>query len=237
MILYSIKPNLFYLLFETFFYNFGIAFFFKKTKVGIVNDLINFLFPLFISDYWYFNSYFTMYFFLPLLNKGIKSMEKREMGFFNLSLFLLFSCFAQIRHYSKRFRKDFFLFVNGFTYMWLTILYFYGSYFGRFENEFGNHNKYIFFLINCLILFFLAFLRSTIIIYRIFHKLKGTNMIVEYTSPSNVIISICFINILSHLEIKKNVFQKIISFFSPLTFGIYLIHNHILVRNYVIKNS
>ena len=229
--------NLFYLLFETFFYNFGIAFFFKKTKVGIVNDLINFLFPLFISDYWYFNAYFTMYFFLPLLNKGIKSMEKREMGIFNLSLFLLFSCFDQIRHYSERLRKDFFLFVNGFTYMWLIILYFYGSYFGKFGNDFGYHNKFIFFLINCLILFFVTFLRSIIIIYKMFHHSRGINMTVEYTSPSSVMISICFLNILSHLEIKKQFFQKIVSCLSPLTYGVYLLHNHILVRNYVIKNN
>ena len=55
--------NLIYLLFQTFIYNYGIAFFFKKTRPKIVKDLNNYLYPLFISDYWYFNAYFTMYFF------------------------------------------------------------------------------------------------------------------------------------------------------------------------------
>jgi len=229
--------NLFYLTFETFFYNFGIALFLKKINVGKVNDLIAFIFPLFISDYWYFNAYFTMYFFLPLINKGIKSMEKKEMGIFNLSLFLLFSCFGQIKHYSKRFNKDFFFFVNGFTYMWLIILYFYGSYFGRFEKEFIYKSKYLFYFINYLILIFFACLRSLIIIYKIVNHLNGNKMTVEYTSPSLVIISICFINILSHLEIKNTFLTKNVTFFSPLTYGIYLIHNHKLVRNYIIKNN
>ncbi len=76
--------NLVYLLFQTAFYNYGIAFCFKKLKTNTVNDLNHFLYPLFISDYWYFNEYFILYFFLPLLNAGIKNLSKREMGNFNL---------------------------------------------------------------------------------------------------------------------------------------------------------
>lgn len=134
---YSHKySNLIYLLLQTAFYNYGIALCFKKTKPNIVQDLNHFLYPLFISDYWYFNEYFILYFFLPLLNAGIKNISKREMGTFNLTIFFLFSCFNQIRHYSTRLRKDFFYFNNGFTYMWLIILYLFGSYFGRFNNKY-----------------------------------------------------------------------------------------------------
>ena len=102
--------NLIYLLLQTFFYNYGIAFYFKKTKPNTVKDLNHFLYPLFISDYWYFNAYFILYFFLPLFNSGIKSMGKKEMTFFIISNFLLFSCFNQIKHYSRRLKKDFFFF-------------------------------------------------------------------------------------------------------------------------------
>ena len=82
--------NLIYLLFQTAFYNYGIALYFKKTKPNIVKDLNHFLYPLFISDYWYFNEYFILYFFLPLLNAGIKNLSKREMGTFNLTIFFSF---------------------------------------------------------------------------------------------------------------------------------------------------
>ena len=228
--------NLIYLLFQTFIYNYGIAFFFKKTRPKIVKDLNNYLYPLFISDYWYFNAYFTMYFFLPLLNLGINNMKKREMGIFNLSLFLLFSCFNQIRHYSNRFTKDIFFFMNGFSYMWLIILYFYGSYFGRFKNDFHPHKKYVVLFVNLIKLFFIAFIRSFLIIYKNLYQKKGIQMIVEYTSPSSVIISIYLITILSKPEINNKISQKTISFLAPLTYGVYLIHNHKLVRNYVIKN-
>ena len=87
--------NLFYLLIQTFCYNYGIAFYFKITKKIMIGNLKRYIYPLFLSNYWYFNAYFPLYFFLPLINSGVKSMEKREMGNFNFSIFLLFSCFNQ----------------------------------------------------------------------------------------------------------------------------------------------
>ena len=63
--------KLIYLVFQTSFYNFGFALYFKKTKPNIIKSLIKFIFPVFISGYWYFNQYFILYFFLPLINEGI----------------------------------------------------------------------------------------------------------------------------------------------------------------------
>lgn len=214
--------NLIYLLFETFLYNFGIAYAFKKYHHNYVKDLSVYLYPVLISNYWYFNAYFIMYFFLPLINSGINSMEIKEMGIFILSIFFFFSCFNQIRHYSNRLKMDFFCFAGGFRYMWLLILYFYGGYLGRFFQTIHNNNKCFLFLI---------------IIYKIKNYKNDDNMIGEYTSPSSVIISICFLIIFSKLDIKSNYIKKLFSFFSPLTFGVYLIHNHVLVRNILIKNN
>ena len=62
-------------------------------------------------------------------------------------------------------------------------------------------------------------------------------MIYEYTSPSSVIISTCIIIMFSKVDIKSNILQRIISFFAPLTFGVYLIHNHKLVRENIIAKN
>ena len=62
-------------------------------------------------------------------------------------------------------------------------------------------------------------------------------MRVEYNSPSSVIIALCFIYMLSNIDIKSNILHKIISFFAPLTFGIYLIHNHLIVRTKVFSKN
>ena len=218
--------KLLYLLFETFLYNYGIAYYFKRTKRYHVNDLNKYLYPLFISEYWYFNAYFTVYFFFPLINVAIKFLGKREFGIFNFMLFLLFSCFHQIRHYSKIFKGDYFSLGNGFTYKWLFILYFFGGYFGKFYSESRKYNIFIIFIICSVVIGLAAYYRNLILINRIKKREDFHSMTFEYTAPSSVIISAFFILFFSKLEINSIILQKIISFFAPLTYGIYLIHSH-----------
>ena len=230
--------NLIYLLIQTFLYNYGIAFYFKKTRPKFVKDLNKYLYPVFITDYWYFTAYFIMYFLLPFINAGIKSMGKRQMGLFNLCIFLFFCCFNQICHYSTILKRDLFYFRSGFSYMWLTILYFFGSYFGRFKDEsHKNYNKYIVFVLCITIVCSASFFRNLIIIYKLKKKKSDNDMIIEYTSPSSVIISSCFIIMFCKLKVKSTIIHKIISFIAPLTYGIYLIHNHVIVRNHIIFNN
>ena len=66
---------------------------------------------------------------------------------------------------------------------------------------------------------------------------KVNDMLVEYTSPSSVLISICLIISNGKLDIQNKYLQKIIQFFSTLTFGVYLIHNHNIVRGFIIRNN
>jgi len=229
--------NLIYLLIQTFSYNYGIAYYFKVTKPSYVQDLNHFLYPLFISDYWYFTAYFIVYFFFPLINAGIKYIGKREIGIFNLTLFLFFSCFNQIQHYSKILKKDIFDFHNGFTYKWLLILYFLGGYFGRFYSESHKHNKFIILILCSVVIALAAYYRNLLLINKIKNKDHFYSMTFEYTAPSSVIIAACFILFFSKLDINSIIFQKIISFFAPLTFGIYLIHEHKIVRGRIIKGN
>jgi surface polysaccharide O-acyltransferase-like enzyme len=229
--------NLIYLLIQTSLYNYGIAYYYKKIKPHWVPDLDFYLYPLFICDYWYFTAYFIIYFFLPLINAGIKGMDKRKMGIFNLFIFLFFSCFNQIIHYSKRLNRDIFSFGNGLSHFWLLLLYFYGGYFGRFYDESRNCNKLIIFLLCIAIIILAAYLRNLVLFSQDKYNHHEFGMSYEYTSPSQVIIAICFIIMLSKLNIKYIFIQKIISLFAPLTYGIYLIHNHKIVREKVISGN
>ena len=229
--------KLIYLLFQTFLYNYGIAYYFKLTKPSYVKDLNKYLFPILIVNYWYFNAYFIVYFFFPFINAGIKSLGKRQIGFLNLTLFLLFSCVNQIRHYSEILNFDIFSFNNGFTYKWLLILYFLGSYFGRFYSESHKYNIFIVFILCSIVICLSAYYRNLIIIYKIKRKENFHSMMYEYTAPSSVIISTCLILFFSKVDINSAILQKIISFFSSLTFGIYLIHSHKIVWTRIITGN
>jgi surface polysaccharide O-acyltransferase-like enzyme len=196
---YSHKySNLIYLLLITFFYNIVIALIFKIVSPNLVKDINYFLYPLFITDYWYFNAYFIMYFFLPLINKGIIEMNKKSMMYFIINLFLIISILDVIRNFNKRLLfVDIFLLRGGFSYFWLIILYLFGGYIGRFKIDIYKNRNFFFYIKYLILIIFSGFIRTKIIIYRI--KKKNFPIIVDYTAPSEVIISFSIVMILSNI--------------------------------------
>ena len=227
--------NLLYHLITTFFYNILIAIFFKYFTHILIKDIKKYLYPVF-QNYWYFNEYFKMFFFINLINKGIISMDFKSMKNFIFILFFVFSCFGIIKNFDRRLLSDIFALRNGFSYNWLIILYCYGSFLGKFKiylkKNFFFNLKYIFLFL------FISFIKFIINITTLNNKRIGKKFDeINYTTPSVVLLAISFIKLFSNFNIKNELMIKFISFLSPLTFGIYLIHGHILFLNYIISNK
>ena len=66
-------------------------------------------------------------------------------------------------------------------------------------------------------------------------KYKIKIITVNYASPLYLGISFSIIMLFSNINIKSKILIKLISFFAPLTYGVYLSHNHLLVRLYIIQ--
>ena len=72
--------NLLYLWLIVVFYSEGMYKYILQYEKGFrINQNINTLdFPMVFNLYWYFTTYFGMYLFLPVLNKGIAQLSKYE---------------------------------------------------------------------------------------------------------------------------------------------------------------
>lgn len=234
--LYSHKySNLFYHLITTIFYNFLIAKLFKKFSPNLINNIILYLNPIFNSNYWYINEYFKMFFFIKLINRGVISMNFQSMNNFVIILYFIFSIIGIIKNFNKNLLfRDIFSLKLGFSYNWLLILYCYGSYLGKFKkiNKFNCNYKYLFIYAFCIIIKYIINVNTINI-----KKIGKIFDIIDYTTPFEVLMSISLIMILSNINFKNNLNIKFISFFGPLTFGIYLIHGHFLVMRFLIKNN
>ena len=79
--------------------------------VGL-GDLRKAFFPVTEASYWYFNAYVVLFFFIPLLNHAIRSIPGREAVFAMAGIFLL---------------------ANGYSALWLVILYILGGLLARFD--------------------------------------------------------------------------------------------------------
>ena len=235
--------NLLYLWLMVVFYNLAVhkyAITYKKNFH--VNPNINGLYyPVVYKSYWYFTTYFGMYLFLPVINKGIAQLTRYE---FRLVVMSTLGILIVWKDYKNK-RNDIFRIGDGHSVIWFLIFYLTGAYIGKYRVDYKGIKKYIYCIICAVIFIFTSFLYFKLIIGE-FYFLIGNNKIEipiffrttfseSYNSLLKIIqsITVC----LFFLQIHYNKYiAKIICFFGPLAFSIYLIYsNEIFLVNVMKK--
>ena len=234
--------NLLYLWLSVVFYSVGIRYYYLIFKPGVnVNgELIKDYFPLIYRRYWYFTSYFGMYIFLPAVNKGLQYLGKPEFKLLVMSIFFIFVFWC---NYINN-KIDAFMMNRGFSTIWLLCLYIIGVYIGKFNLVYIGIKRYIFSLIYLFLFLFLCSVYNKYSDYRISYvnenyKVKLKNFIKKLMSSNlNSVIKTtqAILITLFFLQLKYNKYlSKFITFFGPLTFGVYLIHINPNVTNIYLR--
>ena len=235
--------NLLYLWLIVVFYSLGIYYYYLKYKKGIYLhvELYKEYFPVIYGRYWYFTSYFGMYLFLPAVNKGIHYLNKPEYKALVTSIFGIFVVWKSFMNN----RDDLFHMNGGGSTLWLLSLFIIGGYIGKFNEVYTGIKRYIFSFIYLFIFLFSCYIHNKynnyiIIEYSKNFKIKLKNFI-KRMSSNQIICVIKFTQAISlalfFLQLKYNDYlSKLITFFGPLTFAVYLIHiNSNVSRNYLSK--
>ena len=220
--------NLLYLWLYVVFYSVGIHYYYLKCKKGIsiYGKFYKDYFPVIYYRYWYFSSYFGMFIFLPAVNKGLQYLNKPEFKLLVMSILCIFVFwFSYINNGMDVFRMN-----GGYSAIWLLCLFIIGAYIGKFNLVYAGIKRYIFAFIYLFIFLLLCSIYNKYIDYANTYingnyKIKLRNFI--YTKKLNsfirtiqaIIITLFFLQ----LEYNKY-FSKFVTFFGPLTFGVYLIH-------------
>ena len=212
--------NLIYLWLTVSFYSISISFYLFFVKGGInTKSLFLSFFPILIKRHWYVNAYFYMYLLLPFINFGINSLDRtfhKKIIIFIIFFYPIYYLIAEILVLNTNFN----FLNNGYSSMWLILLYIIGAYFGKYTIINDKH-KTTFFFFNLLIFFFSTFLSSELH----FKLIKGPkNILVNYISPTMLMQAISLIIIFSILKIKNKFLIRIISFITPLNFSAHPIH-------------
>jgi len=212
--------NVMYLYLQVVFYlviSAAIFYFFKPGTVTIKN-IFERLLPFVYDHYWYFTSYFCMSFFIPFMNKFLKKLDKKEAKALTVTIVLLFSVLPSI------FRKDLFRVIWGYSVMWLSALYMLGGCIKimELEKKIKKSTAIIVYLIAVSITFGSTFIK----------QINMDNFLFAYTSPTVLISSGVLFIIFAQLNINEKL-KKVISFFAPLAFGVYLIHTEPLIWQHI----
>ena len=137
-------------------------------------------------------------------------------------LIAIFSVYGTI---SKVFGDPFFL-GDGYSVLWLCILYFLGAWIKKYNILNRINNK----------LALLGIFISTITVWCCFCWIPFGGLLISYISPFILFNAIMFLCIFSKINFGL-IGKKMIAWISPATFGVYLIHCQKIVFNEYLKNA
>lgn len=178
--------------------------------------LIKSFFPILSGQNWYFSAYFCLFFFMPLLNKIINTITKKEAQVIIIISTVLFLFIETIAHDST------FAINSGYTWIWLALLYFIGAYIKKYydtKNTSIKINLIVFCM--CVVLTFISRIGIAIVTKNV----SSATKFITYTSPLMVVMAITLLNIFRRLKISQSN-GKILTLVSSLTFGVFIIHTN-----------
>lgn len=221
--------NILNLYLKVFLYSFGIAVIFFVINKEFFNfkDLLGFLFPIESNKYWYFSSYFILFLFMPLLNVILNNIEKKFMFVFLGGIVLFLGVYGYVL---TRFFGDTFVINDGYSFVWLSILYLFGGAIKKYNIFFKlKASKWFLLYILTVILNYLCG-----IILSVLSLFAKPPYIGNYTFIFNILSSCLLLFFFASLNIKSS---NVISFFSKYSFGVYLLHEHTFIRNAFISGK
>ena len=229
--------NLLYLWLCKLFYSIGIVKYLTLYKPYIYKREIGLMdfFPVFTNQYWYFTTYFGMYLFLPVVNKGLENINKSQL---KIMIIILISVYIIFKDYMFP-KNDVFIMNRGYSVIWFLIFYSTGAYFGKFKKDRGLLKKIIYNIIYILIFYYSTILCFNLPNYPVnkenpsfrdkFIIFLRSLFITRISAIPMILQSITLMLFITNISYNK-ILAKIITFIGPLTFGVYLIHDNLQIR-------
>ena len=214
---------------------FSWIFLFLAKRFGLtdldIKGLITAIFPVSYKLYWFPTCYLFLCLVSPFLNKLLNALSKKAYLLLLAILFICFSVGNEIMALSDPFSV-----ASGYSIVWFVFLYCLAGYIKIYGIHFKLSKRkwlLLYFLSAALVFGVTAMLsllsdRFTIIDrYGLeLHFARYCSILVSFES---IALFMCF----KDAEIKNGFIQKIIAFLAPLTFGVYLIHDNVNIRDYL----
>ena len=190
-----------------------------------------YLLPVSSHHYWFASIYLLFYTLAPFLALGLRKMTKKQMlGLCVILLLITSRTFKYILPNMAMIEKD------GYSILWMVVLFVVAAYIRRFVPV--NPKKRFLYLG----IYFLSVLATVGGSFAVSYVVRTTGHLKDYpeylygyNSPTIIIAAISLFLFFRTIKIKEGFFGKIILFFAPLTFGVYLLHEHFLLRDFWTK--
>lgn len=198
-------------------------------KVG-KGSWLGMIVPFSSNQYWYLSSYSGLLFIMPFLDYIVQSMQKADLK----KMFFGIGCILLIGGTSVRlFSADPLALKDGYSFLWLVILYLVGAITKKTEWFQSASEKKLLAIGAAGLLFTWAWKLS----FYSGSVERGQNLWISYLSPTVVLAAFVLLIIFSRIRRIPQPLVKAISFITPMVFGVYLFHVHPLVFLYILADA
>ncbi len=188
-------------------------------------EWVGYAFPINTEHYWFATAYLLMYLFAPLLAAGIRQMDKRQLQIVTGLLLFFFSLVKSV--VPIVFATDRF----GYDFGWFLCLFVLGGYIRRFGIPWLEKRSH------AVLLYVLASAATWTVsmacrMYadRVTALGAYADTLYTYNHIFCLTGAVSLFHVFKNCEIKEGKASALICKLAPYTFGVYLLHEHMLVR-------
>lgn len=190
-----------------------------------IYDWVGCVLPFETEHYWFATSYLLLYLFAPFLAAGIRQMEKRQLQIvlgFLLCFFSVGKSMIPVRLVTDKY---------GYDFGWFLCLFILAGYLRKYGIPWLEKKSHAAagYLFSCLMIFGLSFI-SHMLAGRIDAFSYYENMPYTYNHLLCLTGAVCLFYVFKNLKIRSVDTAGMICTLAPHTFGVYLLHEHVLVR-------
>lgn len=203
---------------QIFFYSFLISLLFYVCRRGSLIVVLKSLMPISMDFWWFASIYFVLYLLSPYINKFLLSLNKKEYQSFLILILVLWS-FLPVFIPSLYSANELIFFI---------MIYIIGAYLGKYKENFViKDNSFLKLSLLFLIILYLSAVVMDLVglKYQIFAT-KFNHFWYMHQFPMLITCIFIFLGF-KNLKIKNS---KLINKIAATTFGIYLIHEHPLIK-------
>ncbi len=195
-----------------------------------ISKFVKNFFPYITKQYWFLTAYISLYVMIPIVNKVVSNIGKREYKSFLIILLSILSLATTL--YPK---NSILNLSSGYSIGWFIVLYLVGGYIKLYfsEHKFNSYMLIGIYIGMITIHMGIDWLSFKFPKFELLGDYRGNSL--NYNNVITLIEAIAVFLFFKQLKIKNTYMQKIILTISPLTLGVYLIHENPIIRGLLWK--
>ncbi len=213
---------------QVFFYS--VVFYFVLMSLGLVEFSLKTLYytltPVYSKAYWFFSCYIVLYLVSPLINIVIKNISKKVHLISVVVGFVLFSLLDSVL-----FSQDPFYVCGGKSLTWFVYLYMVAAYIRLYVTQTPKKIYLAIFATLSSVVTAAAYYGYMFLIEKSGASFIDPMNIRALCSAPVFLSSISLFLIFKDINIKGKCISSALVYLSPLTFGVYLIHDNPNIKN------